>query len=75
MKPEERIITKIDVAAWYNIGDRALRYRMEKVNVQVSNRILTKDDVRYMIKKLGDPPAMPLELREYYSISDLFSDT
>ena len=72
MKP---IITKIDVAAWYNIGERALRYRMAKVNVQVSNRILTKDDVRHMIKKLGDPPTMPLELREYYSISDLFSDT
>jgi hypothetical protein len=71
MKPEERNITRTDVAEWYRISERALRYRMAKSSAHVSNRILTKDDVRYMIKKLGDPPSMPPELAAYYAISDL----
>ena len=52
--------TRTEIAAWYGLSERGLRYRCAKYGVHITNRILTKSDVRQIIEKLGDPPFLPL---------------
>jgi hypothetical protein len=59
-------LTRFDIAEWYKITTRALRFRMEKACIQIANRILTIDDGRLIFKALGEPPFLPFELRKYF---------
>ncbi len=70
MKPEETIaqksITRTEIAQWYGITERSLRYRMQKENVHISNRILTVCDIRLILKGLGRPRFMLSDLYDFF---------
>ncbi len=55
-------ITRTEVALWYGITERALRYRMNNKNIQIANRILTECDIRLILKRLDKPFYMPPDL-------------
>ncbi len=55
-------ITRTDVAGWYGISERGLRYRMNKAKISIKNRILTFDDVKMILIALGVPQNLPPEL-------------
>ena len=59
-------IHRADIAKWYNIGESALRKRMTKKEVSIENRVLTDDDVRLILKKLGRPQGIPDALWKRY---------
>lgn len=70
MKPEETAvqsnITRTEIAKWYGITERALRNRMQNKNLRITNRILTQDDIRLILRVLKEPQSMPPELRKIY---------
>ena len=39
-------ITRTDVATWYGITERGLRYRMKEAAISIKNRILTFGDIK-----------------------------
>ena len=53
------IFTRAEVAKWYKLSERGLRYRFIKKGVVITNRSLTLTDIEYIISKLGKPPFMP----------------
>ncbi len=55
-------ITRTEIAGWYNISDRGLRYRMKEAAIYIKNRILTFDDIKAILIALGVPPNLPTEL-------------
>ena len=57
--PNEYKITRTELATWYGITERALRYRMKEKNLCVENCILTWTDIRFIIEHLGVPPHLP----------------
>ena len=59
------IITREDVAKWYSIKTSGLRKRLAKTPdpLHLANRALTIDDIKSVIKKLGEPPFIPAELK------------
>ena len=66
---ETKIITRTEIAVWYGLTERGLRYRMQKENVHISNRILTECDIRSILKGLGRPCFMPLDLYNFYFVT------
>jgi hypothetical protein len=70
MKPEETVmqksITRTEIAQWYGITERALRNRMKNVNLHITNRILTRDDIRLILRVLKEPQFMPIDLYNFY---------
>lgn len=58
-------MTRTEVAQWYGITERALRYRMDSKNIQIANRILTECDIRLILKGLGKPLYMPPHLYDF----------
>ncbi len=73
MQPKEKVeqqkITRTEIAHWYDISERTLRYRMENKGIQITNRILTEDDIRLILKGLGKPLYMPPDLYHFYFVS------
>ena len=63
--PDFPIITRGDVSKWYGIKTSGLRKRLAKTPdpLHFPNRALTIDDVKNIIKKLGEPPFLPAEFR------------
>jgi hypothetical protein len=55
-------IYRADIAAWYNITERCLRDRMQKTQVHITNRVLTDDDIRTILKAIGKPQCFPPDL-------------
>jgi hypothetical protein len=71
MKQEEengksKGITRADIAQWYGISESGLRSRMQKKHLQIANRMLTEDDVRLILSRLGKPCRMPPDLYDFY---------
>jgi hypothetical protein len=64
MTNETLKIYRANIAEWYCIGERALRDRMQKADVQIKNRVLTIDDIKQIIKGLGVPPNLPLHIHK-----------
>ncbi len=61
--PEKGIITRIVIAEWYGIKERALRYRFKQAKICIKNRALTLDDIRLIIKHLGMPCYLPIDVK------------
>lgn len=59
-------ITRTNIAAWYGISERGLRYRMKEATISIKNRILTFDDVKVILTGLGVPQYLPSELYKLY---------
>ena len=55
-------VTRTDVAGWYGITERGLRYRMNLAAISIKNRILTFDDIKAILIALGIPQNLPTEL-------------
>jgi hypothetical protein len=55
------IITRQEIAKWYNIGEGGLRLRLKKKNLRIENRVLTLSDIKEIIACLGIPPNLPIE--------------
>lgn len=55
-------VTRTEIAAWYSISERGLRYRMNEAKISIKNRILTFDDVKAILIALGIPPNLPFEM-------------
>lgn len=66
---EQRKITRTEIAQWYDIKERTLRYRMETKGIHITNRILTECDIRLILKGLGKPLYMPPDLYNFYFVT------
>ncbi len=62
-------IFRTDIAAWYGISERALRNRLTKCDVHITNRTLTIDDIRTMLAALGKPLYMPDEYHDLFFVT------
>ena len=62
-------VTRTEIAAWYGISERGLRYRMNEAKISIKNRILTFDDVKAILIALGIPQNLPRELYNLYFVS------
>jgi hypothetical protein len=62
----DRNFYRADIAKWYNISERALRDRMQKKQVHITNRVLTDDDIRTILSALGKPQCFPAELYDRF---------
>ena len=56
---------KITLAIWYDVSPRAMRDRYHTHDACVKNRVLTEGDLGQIFYKLGIPPQLPPELREW----------
>lgn len=59
-------ITREEIAKWYGIIERALRLRMQNAQLRIRNRILTITDVALILKELGVPRNLSVELYKYF---------
>jgi hypothetical protein len=59
-------ITREEIAKWYGIIERALRLRMKNAQLRIRNRILTITDVALILKELGVPRNLSVELYKYF---------
>jgi hypothetical protein len=59
-------LQRLDIADWYKITTRTLRYRMEKAFLRIANRNLMIDDAKLIFKVLGEPPFLPPDLRHFF---------
>lgn len=66
---EAKNITRTEIAQWYGVTERALRNRMKKANLQVTNRILTKCDIRLILTALKEPQFIQRELYHFYMVT------
>lgn len=57
---------RADIAKWYNISERALRDRIQKKQINITNRVLTDDDIRKILSTLGKPQSFPAELHDRF---------
>lgn len=62
-------VTRTEIAFWYGISERGLRYQMNEAKISIKNRILTFDDVKAILIALGTPQNLPRELYNLYFVS------
>ena len=71
--PEPFFFSRVTIAEWYGIKERALRLRFKKVQLHIENRMLTINEVLMIFKHLGIPSACPktilLTILTYSSLS------
>ena len=56
------IPVRTEIAKWYGLSERGLRYRLAQKGVHITNRILTLSDIELIISQLGKPPLFPADL-------------
>ncbi|MDZ7878501.1 MAG: hypothetical protein U5L45_12555 [Saprospiraceae bacterium] len=69
----DKQLYRANIAEWYNISERALRDRMQKKAIHITNRVLTDDDIRAILQTLGKPQCFPPELYDRFFGETVFS--